>query len=101
MVNSEEWFLMQGGQCSPGDGAHHEGSHQAWCHCRRDRIEVGSNKTCIFQGLLYECWERFNVPARGNLWNDPTPLRVLLNLRGDAMGQHRELVALLTEYGRG
>ena len=41
------------------------------------------------------------MPARGNLRNDPTPLRMLLNLGGDAVGQHRELVALLAEHRRG
>ena len=86
MVNRNERTVMQGGEGPPRQGTNHQRPHQARCHRGRHSIQLRNRRGGLIQNLIDQVGQCFHMPTRGDLWNDTTPLGMLINLGCDAMG---------------
>ena len=87
VVGRVKRFVMKDGKSAGGEGADKEATDEAWGMSDGDSVYVVDSKIGVFEGLIDDRIDGFNVRASGNFWDNAAVFGVDIDLRHNNIGQ--------------
>lgn len=97
MVSGVKGFVVENGEGAGGESADKEGAEEAWSVGDGDSVDIVPGAVCIFQSLIDNRENSFEMRAGGDFWDDASVFGKNIDLGDNDITQNFSTVL----YNRG